>query len=168
MSETTVFSITNGPDYWAECTDEEIALAVQHQRERVEEYCQEQGYDVEIRVVPETTSWNNRSYGDEAVIEDLNHHIERHWVDWLEEALEPLEALREVMTVREVADEYGVEVSTIRRTCINGWILARKSGATWLMRRSDVIARWGGKARSIALLLVSLGLTAAIWMTWFV
>lgn len=52
------------------------------------------------------------------------------------------------MTAAEVAREFGVDGSTVRRACINGWIPARKAdGRTWLIRRADAERRWGKRAR---------------------
>lgn len=51
--------------------------------------------------------------------------------------------LDQVVTISEVSALYGVEVSTVRRACIGGWIPARKSGSTWLVLRADAMARWG-------------------------
>lgn len=52
--------------------------------------------------------------------------------------------LAAVMTGGEVAAEFGVDGSTVRRACANGWIPARKADArTWLIRRSDAERRWG-------------------------
>lgn len=72
-----------------------------------------------------------------------------------------------VMTVEEVADTYPVAASTVRGSIHKGYIAARKSGKNWLIRRADAEARWGGKVRSLALLVVSMGLTAALWTGFF-
>ena len=54
------------------------------------------------------------------------------------------DCLAAVMTGGEVAAEFGVDGSTVRRACANGWIPARKAdGRTWLIRRSDAERRWG-------------------------
>jgi len=46
-----------------------------------------------------------------------------------------------------VAREFGVDGSTVRRACINGWIPARKAdGRTWLIRRADAERRWGKRS----------------------
>lgn len=50
--------------------------------------------------------------------------------------------LEQVLTISEVSVIYGVEVSTVRRACIAGWIPARKAGSTWLILRDDAKARW--------------------------
>ncbi len=52
------------------------------------------------------------------------------------------------MTVREIAEEFGVDESTVREAAKKGWIPARKSGATWLIRRHDAQARWGERHRA--------------------
>lgn len=50
--------------------------------------------------------------------------------------------LNSVVTASEISELYGVEVSVVRRACIDGAIPARKSGRTWLIRRADAAARW--------------------------
>lgn len=52
-------------------------------------------------------------------------------------------SLNSLMTVKEVADEYGITERGIRATIERGSIPARQSGKTWLMRRTDVIDQWG-------------------------
>jgi excisionase family DNA binding protein len=49
------------------------------------------------------------------------------------------------MTPAEIAATWNVKEDTVRDACQHGWIPARKSGATWLIRRADAEARWGGK-----------------------
>ena len=52
------------------------------------------------------------------------------------------------MTVKEIAEEFGVDESTVREAAKKGWIPAHKSGATWLIRRHDAQARWGERRRA--------------------
>jgi excisionase family DNA binding protein len=47
------------------------------------------------------------------------------------------------MTVTEVAAVYNVTPQAVREAAARGWIRARKSGATWLIRRRDADGRWG-------------------------
>ena len=47
------------------------------------------------------------------------------------------------MTVTEVAMDYGIKEQTIRKACKEGWVSARKSGSTWLIRRAVAHNRWG-------------------------
>jgi len=49
------------------------------------------------------------------------------------------------MTVEEVAKTYGIQPGTVRRTIHKGWIKARKSGKSWLIKLSDAQNRWGDK-----------------------
>lgn len=49
----------------------------------------------------------------------------------------------DLMTVNEVANTYGLQPGTVRRSIHEGYINAQKSGAFWLVRRSDAEARWG-------------------------
>lgn len=48
-----------------------------------------------------------------------------------------------LMTTTEVAGTYGISDRTVREAIDNGWIKARKSGGTWLIRRHDAEQRWG-------------------------
>lgn len=52
------------------------------------------------------------------------------------------------MTVREIAQEYALDESTVREAAKRGWVPARKSGATWLIRSRDAHARWGERTRA--------------------
>lgn len=55
-----------------------------------------------------------------------------------------MDEMFDLMTAAEVATEFGIDGSTVRRACINGWIPARKAdGRTWLIKRPDAQARWG-------------------------
>lgn len=55
--------------------------------------------------------------------------------------------LNAVMTGGEVAAEFGVDGSTVRRAAIYDWIDARKADErTWLVRRADAERRWGKRA----------------------
>jgi hypothetical protein len=167
MNENTVFTVPTGQDYYGDATVEEAQNAAEFGKRMIAAYCDERGYDVEFRIVPEATSYNNRSHGDEEIIAELDNYVEQNWEAWTEASLTPESELLSVMTIAEITEQFDIEASTVRRTCINGWVRARKSGDTWLLLRDDVIARWGGKARSIALLLTSLGLTWAIWQGLF-
>lgn len=48
-----------------------------------------------------------------------------------------------VVTSVEAAEITGMAEITIRKTCERKSIMARKSGSTWLMLKSDVIRKWG-------------------------
>src|SRR5690554_4282910 len=48
----------------------------------------------------------------------------------------------DLMTVNEVANTYGLQPGTVRRSIHKGYITAQKSGALWLIRRADAEARW--------------------------
>ena len=52
-----------------------------------------------------------------------------------------------VMTVQEIAEAFGIDDGGIRATIARGAIAARKAGGTWLIRRADAEARWGGTKR---------------------
>jgi excisionase family DNA binding protein len=49
------------------------------------------------------------------------------------------------MTVSEIAETYGISAQAVREACKEGWLPARKSGATWLIRHADAEDRWGGQ-----------------------
>jgi uncharacterized protein (DUF433 family) len=49
----------------------------------------------------------------------------------------------EDLTVSQVAAEYGISPQAIREACQKGWVNARKSGSTWLLKRFGVHNRWG-------------------------
>ncbi len=55
------------------------------------------------------------------------------------------QAMTAEMTAAEVAQAYNVSAQAVRKACVESWIPARKSGATWLIRRSDAEDRWGKK-----------------------
>jgi len=49
------------------------------------------------------------------------------------------------VTVSEIASTFDVSPRAVREACAKGWIPARKSGGTWLIRASDARARWGDR-----------------------
>jgi excisionase family DNA binding protein len=51
------------------------------------------------------------------------------------------------LTVTEIAQTYGISTAAVREAAAKGRVPARKSGATWLIRRSDAEGRWGDRAR---------------------
>lgn len=53
----------------------------------------------------------------------------------------------EELTVTEIAQTYGISTAAVREAATKGHVPARKSGATWLIRRSDAESRWGDRAR---------------------
>jgi uncharacterized protein (DUF433 family) len=54
----------------------------------------------------------------------------------------PENPLRE-MTASEVSLRYGISPQAVRQAAGTGQIPARKSGATWLIKRRDAEAKWG-------------------------
>lgn len=50
-----------------------------------------------------------------------------------------------MMTTAEVAETFGISDRTVREAIEKGWIKARKSGGTWLIRRQDAEQRWSKK-----------------------
>jgi uncharacterized protein (DUF433 family) len=51
----------------------------------------------------------------------------------------------EYITVTEITEHYGITPRAVREAAAKGWVPARKSGATWLIRRRDAESRWGKK-----------------------
>jgi uncharacterized protein (DUF433 family) len=60
-----------------------------------------------------------------------------------DEPVSPLRELSVEMTASEVAAAFGLTARAVRSAAERGQIPARKSGATWLIRRRDAEARWG-------------------------
>ncbi len=54
-------------------------------------------------------------------------------------------SLEAVMTVKEIAETYGISPFTVHDAIRHDWLPARKSGGTYLIRRHDAEARWGGR-----------------------
>ena len=50
-----------------------------------------------------------------------------------------------LMTTAEIAEAYHISDRTVREAIDKGWIKARKSGGTWLIRRLDAERRWASK-----------------------
>lgn len=51
--------------------------------------------------------------------------------------------LESVVTPAEIEALYGVKADTVRDACERGWIMARKSGSTWLIPAKAAKERWG-------------------------
>jgi len=71
--------------------------------------------------------------------------VARRLADYLETVVDAKNGddLFAIITIAEAADITGVSVQNIRASIGRGAIPARKSGGTWLLRRADVVARWG-------------------------
>jgi len=78
MEERTVYTVASSPDYWGpECKrewSEELAEAL---AQALREYAAAESLNVEVRVVPETMSYYNRSTGDESIILILDAQRDR-------------------------------------------------------------------------------------------
>lgn len=86
----------------------------------------------------------------DASFEEENRLVEQHTdsiqQDERRNELLKRHALQDIeMTVSEIASEFKVTARVVRTAAARGWIAARKSGATWLIRRSDAAARWGNR-----------------------
>jgi len=53
--------------------------------------------------------------------------------------------LESVMTPKEAAEEFGIKEDTVRDAIEHEWLIARKSGATWLFLRKHAQKRWAKK-----------------------
>jgi excisionase family DNA binding protein len=96
-------------------------------------------------------------YDHQAEIDDIlarQQHTEDRMIDPLRQAdrearakelAHSLKELDREMTVTEVAETYGVTAPVIREAASKGWVAARKSGSTWLIKRRDAEERWGTK-----------------------
>jgi excisionase family DNA binding protein len=58
------------------------------------------------------------------------------------------DTLFQVMTPKEIAEEYPVTTSAVYQAIRRGQVPARKSGGTWLLLREDVSNMWGAKLRT--------------------
>jgi len=56
-----------------------------------------------------------------------------------------IESRKEELTATEIARHYGITTGAVRQAALKGQIPARKSGATWLIKRADAESRWGSK-----------------------
>lgn len=91
----------------------------------------------------------------EAILAEQDRIESEHWNDaYSKEVREQVEAELytryggdpdDHLTAVEIARIYAVSVQAIRKAAAAGWVPARKSGATWLIRRGDAEARWGRK-----------------------
>jgi hypothetical protein len=90
----------------------------------------------------------NIEYGAAGIqeIED-NEMFEADWNECLDiiSTKHSRARLEEVMTAAEISEEFDITDQAVRDAISRGVIAARKSGGTWLLLRSDVIARWGHK-----------------------
>ncbi len=66
------------------------------------------------------------------------------------ERLRREQTLADVMTVAEVAAEYGLSVEAVRAAIYRGRLIPRKSGATYLIFRNDAESLWGERRRSVS------------------
>lgn len=55
------------------------------------------------------------------------------------------QTLEAVVTPKEIAEDFGIKEDTVRDAIEHGWLIARKSGATWLILRKHAEKRWAKK-----------------------
>jgi len=81
--EPTIYSIPTDPTYYGDVlSNVDGQVVAQTIADHVAHYAQEQGWNIETRLVPETISHNNQSTGDEDIIAELDYWVERNWTDW--------------------------------------------------------------------------------------
>jgi len=82
MTETTIYRVTSESDsYGPDCADPmACARAIQ---DNLIEYANKRGYQVEVEIVDETESFNNRSKGNAELIAELGELVELNWPDWV-------------------------------------------------------------------------------------
>ena len=79
----TVYTIPTNADYYGNTvTDDQAGYIADYVETQLQEYAEEQGYDVEFRQVPEVFSRNNQPRGDQGIIEDLGWYHEDHMEEW--------------------------------------------------------------------------------------
>lgn len=69
--------------YGGECTDEQAQAFAEAIQDKIIEYADQKGISVEVEIVPETNSYNNRSTGDPDLIAELDELVEINWTDWV-------------------------------------------------------------------------------------
>jgi excisionase family DNA binding protein len=57
------------------------------------------------------------------------------------------DSLEAVMTVQEIAEEFGLSRFTVHDAIHHDWLPARRSGKTYLIRRRDALERWGERRK---------------------
>ena len=90
-------------------------------------------------VVCEVLSGNHRLLSTSVV----SRHASRDEAMAECERLRREQAFSDVMTVAEVAAEYGLSVEAVRKAIYDGRIISRRSGGTHLIHRASVEELWG-------------------------
>lgn len=88
---------------------------------------------------------------DEVIVnrEAFERYIERgviydeRIVAFIQSVFNTWDELNAIMTAAEVVEKFNLSESTVRVAISRDQIKARKSGGTWLLRREDVIKKWG-------------------------
>jgi len=82
----TVFTIPCGAEYYGPyATDEEALKCARIIRGEIEKFAKLHGLDVEVELVPETSSHGNQSRGDSSIIDELDRLLETKWLKWIEQ-----------------------------------------------------------------------------------
>jgi hypothetical protein len=71
----------------------------------------------------------------------MNEVSDMEQAKWIQEQAAK-EELESVLTASEVDEIYNLATGTARQACNRGQIVARKSGATWLIRKADASEMW--------------------------
>ena len=88
------------------------------------------------------------AYEEAAKVLAQDGHLNHEHLTQLPELAKRIKASKaQELTVTEIAQTYGISTAAVREAATKGRLPARKSGATWLIRRSDAEARWGDKAQ---------------------
>jgi len=74
----TTYRIPTDPDYYDNVTEEQALSMAEIISQRVREKYPE----VTVELVPEVFSWNNRSMGDETIVNEIEGFVEDNWTDW--------------------------------------------------------------------------------------
>ncbi len=78
VREPNVYTVPSNPEYWGpECRPERAEELAEALADALRQYAEAEGLDVEIRVVPERSSFGNRASGNPDVIHALEVEEER-------------------------------------------------------------------------------------------
>ncbi len=131
--------ITDGVDFLADFTDDQIRELVDVQARAVWDHIQAD-YEQRFGEPMEMTFEQFKRHSDYQSAYDAARECR--------DAARTMQQLNEVMTAKEIAEDYDIKEDTVRDACQHDWITARKSGTTWLILRKDAETRWGKRKES--------------------
>jgi hypothetical protein len=133
---TTRYTIPTDADYWGGRNDinvdgEAVAKFV---AALLEKYCQFNGYNVEIDLVPETMSYGNRASGNDTLIEELSMicDIGTAW--------------RRSFTAADIAETLEISQRQVTNLAVK-YGLGKKIGRTWFFGMSDALNMFDRKTK---------------------